>query len=601
MNLRLLIIFILLATLIVAFSAASGENSVIKDPIAIHSIQGDGLSSPLQGMTVTIEAIVTGDFQGPEKLDGFFVQEEDSNADSKDETSEGIFVYDPGQLGKKKNISRGDLVLARGYISEFNGLTQLNLKEIKKLDKNGKKRLVTASQIVLPLESGELPESDVFLERYEGMLVVLPQELTITNLEDFSKYGELTISFDSRLPVPTNVAKPGGLAAHVQELNRRSQIILDDGSSQKYPNIDPFSKTIRSGDIVQGIEGILSYSYGNYRIEPVNSPGIKITNPRPEKPEPVGGRIKVVSLNLQNYFNGDGYGGGFPTSRGARSIEAFELQRIKIVQAIKDTRADIIGIMEIENDGYKEKSAIKDLQDALNANEKGNGRQIYSFIDPGLSKLGNDLISVGLIYDSTRLKPLGKAATRSKGAFSSGNRQPLAQTFEEIGTNERFTIVVIHLKSKNPPGNGVVADAENRDMGDGQGYWNGERTKAANELALWLSTDPTGSQDPDYLILGDVNSYRYEDPIRAFEKAGYVDLMASHPNSDSYSYGYQGSWGELDHMLASLSLAGQITGATIWHINADESSEFGYDGIWNSPDRYRCSDHDPLIAGISLI
>ena len=174
---------------------------------------------------------------------------------------------------------------------------------------------MTASQIILPLESGELPESDVFLERYEGMLVVLPQELTITNLEDFSKYGELTISFDSRLPVPTNVAKPGGPAAHVQELNRRSQIILDDGSSQKYPNIDPFSKTIRSGDIVQGIEGILSYSYGNYRIEPVNSPGIKITNPRPEKPEPVGGRIGCQP-DLQNYFNGDGYGAAFPLQEG---------------------------------------------------------------------------------------------------------------------------------------------------------------------------------------------------------------------------------------------------------------------------------------------
>jgi predicted extracellular nuclease len=38
-------------------------------------------------------------------------------------------------------------------------------------------------------------------------------------------------------------------------------------------------------------------------------------------------------------------------------------------------------------------------------------------------------------------------------AFRANNRQPLAKTFEEIGTGERFTVVVNHLKSKNPPEN----------------------------------------------------------------------------------------------------------------------------------------------------
>ena len=168
----------------------------------------------------------------------------------------------------------------------------------------------------------------------------------------------------------------------------------------------------------------------------------------------------------------------------------------------------MIGFIEIENDGYGNLSTIRDLCDGRNAREDGIGLENYSFVDPGSPKLGDDLISVGLIYNRTTIRPIGKAATTSMGAFSSGNRQPLAQTFEEISTLERLTVVVVHLKSKNPPGGDEVANGDNRDCGDGQGYWNGDRTRAANELIDWLSSDPTGSHDPDYLILGDMNSYR---------------------------------------------------------------------------------------------
>jgi predicted extracellular nuclease len=115
--------------------------------------------------------------------------------------------------------------------------------------------------------------------------------------------------------------------------------------------------------------------------------------------------------------------------------------------------ADIIGLMEIENDGYGKLSAINDLADGLNTygynNRTGTN---FSFIDPGLPTPGNDIISVGLIYNYSKVRPVGKAMTISFGAFSDKNRQPLAQTFEEISTREKFTVVVSHLKSKNPVG-----------------------------------------------------------------------------------------------------------------------------------------------------
>ena len=44
---------------------------------------------------------------------------------------------------------------------------------------------------------------------------------------------------------------------------------------------------------------------------------------------------------------------------------------------------------------------------------------------------------------------------------------------------------------------------------------NRTRTLAAQALVDWLATDPTGSGDADFLIMGDLNSYAQEDPIEA--------------------------------------------------------------------------------------
>jgi predicted extracellular nuclease len=139
--------------------------------------------------------------------------------------------------------------------------------------------------------------------------------------------------------------------------------------------------------------------------------------------------------------------------------------------------------MEIENDGYDRDSAIQDLVYGLNSSYSKRENVTYKFIDPGRPKLGNDIITVGIIYNTQTVKPISSTATNSNGAFSeNSNRQPLAQTFEELSTGERLTIAVNHFKSKG----GGAKEAADKDKGDGQGSFNGARTKAANELTDWL-------------------------------------------------------------------------------------------------------------------
>jgi len=131
----------------------------------------------------------------------------------------------------------------------------------------------------------------------------------------------------------------------------------------------------------------------------------------------------------------------------------------------------------------------------------------------------------------------------------------------------------------------------------------------AEILADWLATDPTGSGDSDFLIIGDLNAYAMEDPITTLETAGYTDMVEQYVGADAYSYVYFAQAGYLDHAMASSSLAGQVTDASIWHINADEPSVLDYNTEYKSAaqvislyaaDEYRSSDHDPVIIELDL-
>ncbi len=162
-------------------------------------------------------------------------------------------------------------------------------------------------------------------------------------------------------------------------------------------------------------------------------------------------------------------------------------------------------------------------------------------------------------------------------------------------------MVVNHLKSKGSECSG------DPDLGDGQGNCNQTRTRAAAALASWLTTNPTGVNDADYLIIGDLNSYAQEDPITALRNAGYVDLLSF--GSQPYSYVFDGQWGYLDYALSSAALTGQITGAAPWRINADEPLALDYNLEFKSPgqqislysaDAYRASDHNPVLVGLAL-
>ena len=593
----------------------------------IYEIQGSGATVALTGARTT-QGVVVGDYEGASPaLRGFFIQ--DPTGDGNPATSDGIFVFE----GSNANtVNLGDVVRVIGNAGENQGQSQISAGTIV----NCGTGTVDPTDVTFPVAAPD------FLERYEGMLVRLPQTMYVTEHFQLGRFGQVVLSSGGRLQQPTNVVEPGAPALDLQAANNLNKIILDDASQTQNPDPILFarggqplsaSNTLRGGDTAENIVGVLNYTWagnsasGNaYRVRPINALGGYVNfveaNSRPASAPDVEGSLTVVGMNLLNFFNtfdglpdtvdncALGVGGAPADCRGADTASEFARQVPKTVAAILAINADVIGVNEIENDGYGPDSSIQYLVDQLNA---ATAPGTYAFIDVDtntgqINAMGTDAIKVGLIYKPASVTPVGQTSALNSVAFVNGgdsaprSRPSLAQAFEQNSNGGRFIADVNHLKSK-----GSACDLP--DAGDGQGNCNQVRVNATTELMTWLASDPTGIGDPDILLVGDYNSYAMEDPIAVIETAGFTHLIKSFLGEDAYSYVFDGQWGYLDHALGTASIVPQITGIADYHINSDEPSVLDYNTDFKSAgqlislynaDEFRVSDHDPVIVGLDL-
>ncbi|MBN1312435.1 MAG: ExeM/NucH family extracellular endonuclease [Anaerolineae bacterium] len=556
------------------------------DPFTpVYAIQGSGPASPLDGSQITTEGIVTADLQGSDQKSGFFLQ--DATGDGDAATSDGIFVYTTSV-----DVNTGDAVRVRGTVDEYYDLTEITSVELTMICATGSS--VPATPLSLPVTS-----LDDF-EPYESMLVTFPQPLAISEYYNFDRYGEIVLS-TGRQYQPTSLFEPGSPeVAQLTQDNLLGLITLDDGRSVQNPDpayhpnggIFDLSNLFRGGDVLENVTGVLDYSYDLWRIHPTQGADYLPANPRTAQPADVGGSLRVASFNVLNYFTTLG-------SRGADTPEEFTRQQAKIIAALQAIDADVVGLIEIENNT----EAIQNLVDALNA---AVGAGTYAYVDTGV--IGTDEIKVAFIYKPASVSLVGSYAILDSSVDSrfidTKNRPALAQTFQDNATGGVFTAVVNHLKSKGSD----CADIGDPDLGDGAGNCNLTRTTAVEAMIDWLATDPTGSGDDDFLVIGDMNAYAKEDPIDAFKAGGYTDLVALYQGELAYSYVFDGQLGYLDHALASPGLLDEVTGTADWHINADEADLIDYDMTYKqdaqdaiySPDAYRASDHDPVVIGLDV-
>ena len=617
----------------------------------VYEVQGDGRVSPLVGETVRVEGVVTGDFQdgafGTDgDLNGFYLQ--DARGDGNPTTSDGIFVFDGAS--PTVDVAPGDAVEVEGTVTEFFGETQIAAASVRVVGTGA----VEPTRVRLPAANVVLNadgENIADLEAYEGMLVRFRQRLVVTELFQLDRFGEVRLARRGRLFQFTNrnLPDPTGFAAHREKIAKNT-LTLDDGRTVQNP--DPIrypapglstENPVRMGDRVRNLVGNLRFSRGSggsgdetYRLMPVVEPRFVAKNRRRPAPH-VRGRLKVASFNVLNFFNDldDGTGRCFPTlvndrdCRGADRIEEFNRQQEKLVTALAAIDADIFGLIELENDIVDGPAgALATLTAALNARGTRRCGSRFDYVNTA-ERAGGDAIAVGLMFctRSVELAPGTVPAVLTDAALPglgldpgpvfdgfATNRAPVAATFQTRRRGAALTVMVNHFKSKGASGldEDPVCQADppanpNCDQGDGQGFWNARRTRAAEAIAAWARTQPTGTDDPDVLILGDLNAYLREDPIRQLEAAGFENLVATRGRGPLYSFVFDAQAGVLDYAFASRTLSRQVRGVAVWHANADEADALDYNldfgrnpALFDGARPFRSSDHDPIIVGLRL-
>lgn len=565
---------------------AAGASSCGDPATPISQVQGRTGQSPMAGQTVTVEGIVTHDARVPGGFQGFYLQQADHQTDDDPLSSEAVFVYTRRRSGRV-----GERLRVTGKVKEYHGLTEL--VGVKALTLCGREPLPEPAPLALPWSA--LPES------LENMRVRFEHPLTVIDSHHLGQYGELTLAPTDQVKA-TEYQAPGLAAVRVADRNRQQRVMLDDGRRLKNPRPLPWppgglqwDQTIRAGDQVDELAGILDFRFGDWRLQPESPPVFVPTNPRQPPPaRPAQPHIRVMTLNLANYFNGDGRGQGFPTPRGAESMARYQTQHQRLVTALRAPDADILALAELENDGYGPNSSIAALADALGP--------AWRFVATPNAD-GRDEIRTALLYRKDRVQPSGPPERLNTGPFRHHGRPPLSQMFRARDGEALVRIVTVHLKSKSCRG----ATGPDLDQNDGEGCFGHRRVRSATAILDWLPALPTPATLSGTLITGDLNAYARETPLAVFQAAGFASTVhrAQPCGPDAcphYTYRYKGEKGTLDYALASDALQPRVLTAATWLLNADEPRALGYEFVPDTGQAlpWRSSDHNPVITDIQL-
>jgi predicted extracellular nuclease len=454
-----------------------------------------------------------------------------------------------------------------------------------------------------------------------GKSLTIEGDLVVVDTYDLLRRGQVKVARE-RLYIPTTRIDPndsdpdensfqgGGNVAKVieaQKFNDAATVIIDDGSARQnifpptlFPGLGTRIDSVRVGSVINGVSGKLVKA-GRVLLLVPDEPLQWTPASRPKRPDLGDAVVTVASFNVLNYFTT--IDDGRNQARGADNDLEFKRQEAKIVAAIIALEADVIGLMELENNVEAEQQLVA----ALNQNVGSNVFKACGIPErfeslPG----GSDAIRVGIIYRSDRVRPVGPVVAIDDEVFGRA-RAPVVQTFASKKVSKPFTVIVNHFKSKGGASN---AGVENKNKGDGQAAYNAARRSQAMAICNYIDQQKRRVNSARVLVIGDLNAYTQEDPIDAMRAYGLIDLRDQPVHDDGsneagghYSYLHYGQSGSLDHALATPSLAADVTGVATWHINADEPRLMDYNQEYKpqsvfKPDPFRSSDHDPILIGI---
>lgn len=610
--------------------------------VPIHAIQGSGSTSPLDGQVVVTEGVITA-----RRSNGFFVQTADGEDDGNAETSEGLFVFTGSTVIPA--VAVGNRVRVSGRVVDFTPSSNPNQRPLTEITGGGGVTVqvsLRAGGVALPAPvaidpSLATPTSALeALERYEGMRVSTGPLVTVAASGAFLSEASATVTgtdgvFHAVLQgVPRPFREPGIAVTDVIAATAPAGVPRFDTNPERL-RIDSDAQlgaarvAADASIALPSLTGVLDYGSGVYTLLP--DPGQLAGDatgllPGGPAPKPVADApadaISVASFNLLRFFdNVNDPAIGEPVLTTA----AFEARLVDTSEAICRflKTPDVLGVVEVEN-----LATLQRLADAVNSNVSGACGSNPQYAARLLE--GNDVggIDVGVLVSEREVRPgtprvtvldveqVGKDArfTNPDGSSELLNDRPSLAVRTRIasanGNSAPLTVVVNHLRSLN----GV----NETDAGSAGWATSGQRVRAkraaqALGLAQWIEARQQADASERMILVGDFNAFEFSDGlvdsmgIITGREAGpgtvleYADspvtrplttLTTLIPQSDRYSFSFEGNAQSLDHVVANQAVFASALAVVTEHaaINADFSeTRFGQSAI-------RTSDHDPVVV-----
>ena len=580
-------------------TAPNPRNSTSGQSLRIHDIQSTGHRSPYTGQSVsTIPGIVTA-----KDTKGFWLQ--DPTPDSNPATSEGIYVFvnaAPSQLV-------GDSVTVNGTVSEFrpgNTATNLTITEIT----SPSVTLVThgaplpAPTVVGP--GGRVPPSTVIEDDTNGDVEAGGVFDPTTDGIDFWESLEgMRVELDSPAVVgPTNQFGeiPVVPAGSTTRTNRGGIVLQANDSNPERVVVDKTlapTPTVNVGDTLSGaVTGIVTYAFGNFHLAVTATPTVTSGGLQPEATIAASaGQLSVATFNVENLAPSD------PVSK-------FDALAAQIVNNLK--APDLIAVEEIQdNSGATDNGVvaadvtlsnlvaaitraggpayswrqINPVNDQDGGQPGGNIRQVFLYrTDRGLSFVDRP---GGTSTNSTAVTGSGAstALTFSPGRIDPGNvafnasRKPLAGEFRWNG--QTVFVIANHFNSK----------------GGDQPLWGRyqppahasetQRHQQSTVVRGFVDQLLAADANADIVVLGDLNDFDFSETTSILTAGGaLVDLPATLPAAERYTYVFEGNSQVLDHILLSGPLALSPYSYDVVHTNSEFANQI--------------SDHEPQVVQITL-
>jgi predicted extracellular nuclease len=585
-------------------------------PRQIAQVQGAGHLSSVAGRIVEVDGVVT-------TKRGSNVWVQDTTPDADPATSEGILVFGSSVANA---VAAGDLVQVRGAVQEFrpgctpscatdsSAFDNLTITEIGAPGLGVSKVGTSPSPAATVIGAGgRLPPTTVieddsaanveagntfdptqdgidFDESLESMLVQVNDPVVVGPRNSF---GEILVLGDDGARAGVRTAR-GGIIVRPADFNPE-RVMLDD-LILPTPSVDVADHFTTSA------VGVMTYDFANYKIA-VTQPLAAVAGglQREVTALPHENELAVATFNVENLA---------PTDPPAK----YERLAGLIVDHLR--APDVIAIEEIQdNDGVTggTGSTVVDASTTWNLliaaiADAGGLHYDYRQIDPqddqdGGAPGGN--IRVGFLFRTDRGlafvdRPGGNATTptqivrqggRAHLTLNPGRVDPLSSAWEatrkplagEFVWNDKTLIVIAnHFSSKGgddplygrfqPPIQSTAA----------------RRHEQAASVNAFVKSIVAAEQKANVVVLGDINDFDFSETTKILEDGGVLSsLMHGLPQSERYSYVFEGNSQVLDQVLFSPNMLRGLTAYDVVHVNSEFADQ--------------ASDHDPSVARVKVL